>query len=50
VPGYSSCIPMYEGNHYALPGEIGVQPTPSDPPAQSRYGEPDADRNLVDSF
>ena len=26
VPGYSSCIPMYETNHDALPGEVGAQP------------------------
>jgi conjugative transfer region lipoprotein (TIGR03751 family) len=26
VPGYSSCIPMYEHSHYAMPGELGPQP------------------------
>lgn len=50
VPGYSSCIPLYEGNHYALPGEVGVQPIPSDPPVQSRYGETQTGRHSEDSF
>lgn len=22
VPGYTSCFPMYEKNHYAMPGEV----------------------------
>jgi conjugative transfer region lipoprotein (TIGR03751 family) len=22
VPGYTSCFPMYERNHYAMPGEV----------------------------
>lgn len=24
VPGYTSCFSMYEGNHYALPGELNA--------------------------
>lgn len=39
VPGYSSCIPMYETTHYALPGEIGTQPLLSRLPENVRYKE-----------
>jgi len=24
IPGYTSCFPMYEKNHYALPGEVNA--------------------------
>lgn len=25
VPGYTSCFPMFERNHYALPGELSAR-------------------------
>ncbi|MEW8439285.1 MAG: TIGR03751 family conjugal transfer lipoprotein [Candidatus Thiodiazotropha taylori] len=49
VPGYSSCIPMYETTHYALPGEIGTQPLLSRPPEKARYQDKrDAKKSLLD--
>ncbi|MET0080877.1 MAG: TIGR03751 family conjugal transfer lipoprotein [Candidatus Thiodiazotropha lotti] len=51
VPGYSSCIPMYETTHYALPGEIGSQPLLSLPPEteKARYKEERSmDQSLLD--
>lgn len=41
VPGYTSCIPMYEQNHYALPGEVGAQPLLSRSPVDQENVEPD---------
>jgi conjugative transfer region lipoprotein (TIGR03751 family) len=49
VPGYSSCISMYEKTHYALPGEIGTQPLLTRPPEHARYQDKqDAEQSLLD--
>ncbi|MCG7904294.1 MAG: TIGR03751 family conjugal transfer lipoprotein [Candidatus Thiodiazotropha sp. 6PLUC2] len=49
VPGYSSCIPMYETTHYALPGEIGTQPLLSRPPGGVRYQDKrETEQSLLD--
>lgn len=49
VPGYSSCIPMYETTHYALPGEIGTQRLLSRPAEDARYQDKqDAEQSLLD--